>query len=129
MLLSQDYLASSVLRSPPSHSLEFGASAVTAGVVSAASTTGPGDHELLEVLERSQQLHDLACQRDAFDHAGNNFADGCIVAAFNSDWAVFHRDSHPDDHNPTGYAQVVDESFGGSSSGNRELNHRYVYGL
>ncbi len=31
--------------------------------------------------------------------------------------------------NPTGYAQVVYESFSGSSSGNRELNHSYVYGL
>jgi RHS repeat-associated protein len=31
--------------------------------------------------------------------------------------------------NPTGYAQVVYESFNGSSSGNRELNHSYVYGL
>ncbi|HEY6388091.1 MAG TPA: RHS repeat-associated core domain-containing protein [Candidatus Acidoferrum sp.] len=34
-----------------------------------------------------------------------------------------------DDHNPTGYAQVVYETFSGSSSGNRELNHSYVYGL
>jgi RHS repeat-associated protein len=31
--------------------------------------------------------------------------------------------------NPTGYAQVVYETFSGSSSGNRELNHSYVYGL
>jgi len=31
--------------------------------------------------------------------------------------------------NPTGYAQVVYETFTGSSSGNRELNHSYVYGL
>jgi hypothetical protein len=31
--------------------------------------------------------------------------------------------------NPTGYAQVVYESFNGSSSGNYELNHSYVYGL
>jgi len=31
--------------------------------------------------------------------------------------------------NPTGYAQVVYETFAGSSSGNRELNHSYVYGL
>jgi hypothetical protein len=31
--------------------------------------------------------------------------------------------------NPTGYAQVLYESFSGSSSGNRELNHSYVYGL
>jgi RHS repeat-associated protein len=31
--------------------------------------------------------------------------------------------------NPTGYAQVVYETFNGSSSGNRELNHSYVYGL
>jgi RHS repeat-associated protein len=31
--------------------------------------------------------------------------------------------------NPTGYAQVVYESFSGSSSGNYELNHSYVYGL
>jgi hypothetical protein len=31
--------------------------------------------------------------------------------------------------NPTGYAQVVFESFSGSSSGNRELKHSYVYGL
>ena len=34
-----------------------------------------------------------------------------------------------DSLNPTGYAQVVYESFSGSSSGNRELNHSYVYGL
>ena len=31
--------------------------------------------------------------------------------------------------NPTGYAQVLYESFSGSSSGNRELNHSCVYGL
>ena len=31
--------------------------------------------------------------------------------------------------NPTGYAQVVYEAFSGSSSGNYELNHSYVYGL
>jgi hypothetical protein len=34
-----------------------------------------------------------------------------------------------DTQNPTGYAQVVYESFSGSSSANRELNHTYVYGL
>jgi len=33
-----------------------------------------------------------------------------------------------DSLNPTGYAQVVYESFG-SSSGNREQSHSYVYGL
>jgi len=31
--------------------------------------------------------------------------------------------------NPTGYTQVVYESFNSSSSGNYELNHSYVYGL
>jgi RHS repeat-associated protein len=31
--------------------------------------------------------------------------------------------------NSTGYAQVVYETFNGSSSGNYELNHSYVYGL
>ncbi len=31
--------------------------------------------------------------------------------------------------NPTGYAQVVFETFSGGSSGNYELNHSYVYGL
>src|SRR5690242_1900224 len=31
--------------------------------------------------------------------------------------------------NPTGYAQVVNESFSGSTAGNREQNHAYVYGL
>ena len=31
--------------------------------------------------------------------------------------------------NPTGYAQVVSETFSGSSAPNRELSHIYVYGL
>jgi RHS repeat-associated protein len=31
--------------------------------------------------------------------------------------------------NPTGYAQVVYESFSGGTAGNREQNHAYVYGL
>ena len=31
--------------------------------------------------------------------------------------------------NPTGYAQVVNESFSGGTAGNREQNHAYVYGL
>jgi RHS repeat-associated protein len=31
--------------------------------------------------------------------------------------------------NPTGYAQVVYESFSGNSSGNREQNHIFIYGL
>ena len=34
-----------------------------------------------------------------------------------------------DPQNPTGYAQVVQESMSGSNSANRELNHVYVYGL
>ena len=34
-----------------------------------------------------------------------------------------------DDRNPTGYAQVVFETFSGSSAPNRELNHIYVHGL
>ena len=33
------------------------------------------------------------------------------------------------DSNPTGYAQVLNESFSGSTSGNREASHTYVYGL
>ncbi|HKV24019.1 MAG TPA: hypothetical protein VJN93_05450 [Candidatus Acidoferrum sp.] len=31
--------------------------------------------------------------------------------------------------NPTGYAQVIYESFSGGTAGNREQNHFYVYGL
>ena len=31
--------------------------------------------------------------------------------------------------NPTGYAQVIYESFSGGTAGNREQNHNYVYGL
>ena len=31
--------------------------------------------------------------------------------------------------NPSGYAQVLNESFSGSTSGNREASHTYVYGL
>jgi hypothetical protein len=34
-----------------------------------------------------------------------------------------------DEHNPTGYAQAVYETFSGNSSGNREQSHVYVYGL
>jgi hypothetical protein len=31
--------------------------------------------------------------------------------------------------NPTGYAQVIYESFSGGTAGNREQNHNYIYGL
>ena len=34
-----------------------------------------------------------------------------------------------DTQNPTGYAQVISETFSGGSGSNRELSHAYVYGL
>ena len=89
---------------------------------------------------------------DTYDNDGNTVSSGGIAATYDFEnhliqkagvSIVYDGDGNRvsktvagvtttylvDTLNPTGYAQVVYESFTGGTAGNREQNHAYVYGL
>ena len=89
---------------------------------------------------------------DTYDNNGNTVSSGGIAATYDFEnhliqkagvTIVYDGDGNGvsktvagvtttylvDTLNPTGYAQVLYESFSGGTAGNREQNHAYVYGL